>query len=224
MNLGWKLALVERGLASSSLLSSYTKERLPVVTDTLKITTALFDQLVASKLDTTPKALELRQFGVNYRWSSIVVDDGLRSSDKPVGTYGALRDKVHAGDRAPDAPGLVNLETGVTTSIFQILSSSLHTAFVLADTADKAAPFFDILKTCPPGTLQLAWVLPNNIEFTEKPISYGLTLQDRGGHTYWSYLPDGGLRVVVVRPDSFVGALVSNTDGLKKYLKLIFSA
>ena len=41
-NLGWKLALVHKGLAPDSLLDTYAEERLRVIAQMLQLTTALY--------------------------------------------------------------------------------------------------------------------------------------------------------------------------------------
>jgi hypothetical protein len=49
-NLGWKLALVERGLADKSLLETNSTERLPVISEMLKFTTPLLNHALSSEL------------------------------------------------------------------------------------------------------------------------------------------------------------------------------
>lgn len=221
MNLGWKLALVERGLARQSLLSTYTEERLPVIREMLHITTKLFKNLVVNKTPGFPGVPDLRQFGVNYRWSSIVVDD-IPSHKPEITAYGAAQGDVHAGDRAPDATGLVNDKTGEVTSIFKILNCFQHTAFVFTDSIQKVVPLIDALKTCPPGTFQQIVILrdPLNLK-TEYPPAY-LVLDDSSGHAYRNYKINEISKVIVIRPDGIVGASTSDTKKLKMYLNLIF--
>ncbi|KAG1742155.1 hypothetical protein EDB19DRAFT_1827805 [Suillus lakei] len=47
-NLGWKLALVEKGVASISLLETYNAERLPVISEMLEMTTSFLNQSITS--------------------------------------------------------------------------------------------------------------------------------------------------------------------------------
>jgi len=47
-NLGWKLALVEKGIANKSLLETYNAERLPVISEMLEVTTSILDRAVTS--------------------------------------------------------------------------------------------------------------------------------------------------------------------------------
>ncbi|KAH8110156.1 hypothetical protein DFH11DRAFT_1494555, partial [Phellopilus nigrolimitatus] len=91
-NLAWKLALVVKGHASPSLLDSYEGERIPVISEMLKITTNLFNRVFRIE---TQQALartqtsaasgpddhmfsrdrKLFQLDFNYRWSTIVRDE-----------------------------------------------------------------------------------------------------------------------------------------------------
>ncbi|KAG1845152.1 FAD-binding monooxygenase [Suillus subluteus] len=43
-NLGWKLALVQKGFADKSLLETYSAERLPVISEMLGVTTSILDK------------------------------------------------------------------------------------------------------------------------------------------------------------------------------------
>ena len=87
-NLSWKLALVERGVAPPSLLSSYSEERLPVIKRMIEETKTIFRVAMLAPQPPKPTAKtnnvkapwdqwseELKQLGVNYRWSSILVDE-----------------------------------------------------------------------------------------------------------------------------------------------------
>ncbi|KAG1788650.1 FAD binding domain-containing protein [Suillus plorans] len=44
-NLGWKLALVEKGIANKSLLETYSAERLPVISEMLEVSHAAQDAI-----------------------------------------------------------------------------------------------------------------------------------------------------------------------------------
>ncbi|KAJ3502989.1 hypothetical protein NLJ89_g8635 [Agrocybe chaxingu] len=75
-NLGWKLSLVTKGLSPASLLDTYNDERLPVVAEMLNITTGILNATRAAPTgDAWKRTGALMQLGVNYRWSSIVVDE-----------------------------------------------------------------------------------------------------------------------------------------------------
>ncbi|KAL1747961.1 FAD binding domain-containing protein [Schizophyllum fasciatum] len=139
-NLAWKLALVYKGLSPLSLLDSYNEERLPVIAEMLNQTTSLLNQTFRSRRPESAawiKGGSLLQLGVNYRWSSIVLDEQQRDYDledineldefddeedaeeqlaeqrrQAVDSYGVGSDgQLWAGDRAPDAPDLSDTQS-----------------------------------------------------------------------------------------------------------------
>ncbi|KAJ3571819.1 hypothetical protein NP233_g3493 [Leucocoprinus birnbaumii] len=144
-NLSWKLALVLKQFAPPTLLQTYTEERLPVVAEMLNQTTQMLNQTFKTGTEKSwEKGTGLLQLGVNYRWSSIVLDerraiedreeaDTYRSyladyeyfvqgqqeaiNDIGVDSYGSSVDgHLRAGDRAPDASDLVDRSA---TSLFR---------------------------------------------------------------------------------------------------------
>ena len=138
MNLGWKLSLVAKGVASPSLLDSYNDERTPIIAEMIKLSSTLFNKFVQAKAggkdreNAWKRGGDLHQFGVNYRWSSVVVDE---RTPKPknaqdVDPYGAGSDgTLRAGDRAPQAPGLVTASAG-ETSLFDLFGPGHHTVLL----------------------------------------------------------------------------------------------
>ena len=110
-NLGWKLALVEKGFAVPSLLRSYTAERVPVISEVLKRTTNIHDKTQVMRNDGSglvawDRGGPLKMLGINYRTSPIVVDTVNKKGDHPERDLYESRGGVRTGDRAPDAPGL----------------------------------------------------------------------------------------------------------------------
>ncbi|KAF9810434.1 hypothetical protein IEO21_06932 [Rhodonia placenta] len=240
LNLGWKLALVELGFASQSLLSTYTEERLPVISHMLKETTTLLHATINEKADggdisqgwTRPR--DLKMLGVNYRWSSIVHDERhpqqTSGEEKQlVDAYGTnMSDGLHAGDRAPDAPGLAVVETGnvgsETTSLFRIFSSTHHTILILSSDSDQMTAVLELAKKLPSRFVRTVVILPR--DSAPLPVASGANIVciDQDGHGYTGYSA-GTERatVAVVRPDGVVGALVVGATGLGAYFKNMFS-
>ncbi|TFY70130.1 hypothetical protein EVG20_g2874 [Dentipellis fragilis] len=218
-NLGWKLALVCRGLATPDVLDSYNTERLPVIKEMLQRTTVLLNRTIASDngryVSVQPEDSEsfwqrptwLNQLGVHYRWSPLVVDeavDELEAKDKGkaeelvASTYMVEEGRrLHAGDRAPDAPGLVDLKSGDTVS-------------VLGSMARLQA---DLVRTV---VIRSQDANPSDVATSGAE----LVLQDKEGHAYPVY----PTRIAVVRPDGVVGALVSGAEGVEKYFAGVFTA
>ncbi|KAI6003387.1 hypothetical protein EDC04DRAFT_1022101 [Pisolithus marmoratus] len=168
-NLSWKIALVYKGLSPASLLDTYTAERLPVIAEMLGFTTemhkVMFDESGAGDIPpsnaastSTSKNIEsnlergirrgknMYMLGVNYRSSPIVIDDSGVAAVQHA--YGEIQEGIlRAGDRAPDAPGLVlipphdcalsNISSGSQsnrmargTRMFDIFASTHHTVII----------------------------------------------------------------------------------------------
>ena len=106
VNLGWKLAAVLRG-ADEDLLDTYEAERRPVAEGVLALSNARLQEAIAQKGIPTRRDASTMQLGVGYRGSSLACDDR--------GEGAGLR----AGDRAPDATGLV--VDGEERRLFELL-------------------------------------------------------------------------------------------------------
>ncbi|KAF9263188.1 hypothetical protein L218DRAFT_1077428 [Marasmius fiardii PR-910] len=232
INLGWKLALVQKGLSPMSLLDSYTQERVPVIASMLGKTTALFRKTFESKnasSEAWQRGFELRMFGVNYRGSPIVVDEGYHDSPKQhsqADPYRAGDDgTIRSGDRAPEAPGLVD-ERGLETSFYEVFRSVVHTVLVFDGHEEGCVSVLEQLSRCPRGTVQSVVLHPKS----SAPVAGAAgradrVLEDRDGFAYGNYRIEGDnvKRVVVVRPDAYIGALVEGNEGLERYFSGIFS-
>ncbi|KAA1479244.1 monooxygenase [Dentipellis sp. KUC8613] len=238
-NLGWKLALTCKGLATPALLDSYDAERLPVIKEMLQRTTALLNRTMAAAKDqstSTPgkesesawtRSTQLNQLGVHYRWSPVVVDEAvaeLESQDKvkaeelTASTYVVEEGgRLHAGDRAPDAAGLLDLNTGGVTRLFDVFGPEHHTVLVFTD--GEASSALAPLARVPAGLVRTVAIRSQNALSGEAAAGVDLVLHDRDGHAYPAY----GAHVAVVRPDGVVGALVGGAEGVEKYFARVLS-
>jgi len=254
-NLAWKLALVQRNLAPESLLQTYTEERAPVVAALLNQITMLKESWTGKSDGPPPTHVGgsawkhnggVLQLGVNCRWSSVVVDeqgDEELLDDFDEGDYGeeeeedfpsdaAVSRPLSAGDRAPDAPGLVALKCPApdktvadasTTSLFRTLRASHHTVLILTNEANRYTPVIGLLAPYTPDAVQSAIVV--RAQGTVPASAHALAdwvLEDRGGHAYRTYALRDRCDVVVVRPDGLIGAVVRSREGLRRYLRGVF--
>ncbi|KAK0436892.1 FAD binding domain-containing protein [Armillaria borealis] len=221
INLAWKLALVDRGLAAPTLLDTYSQERIPVIAAMLDKTTDLHNKTFAGGAASSEgwrRGPELYQFGVNYRGSPIVIDEeGTPESVDPYlsGEGGAL----HAGDRAPDAPGLVSSQ-GEKTCLFDIFRTSYHTVLIFPGAHLEVQGILDLLKAYPAGAVKSVVILQQNAAPVVDGPPADFVLADGEGYARKHYNDRDG--IVVVRPDGMIGALVGGVDGLKRYFKGIF--
>ncbi|EIN05286.1 hypothetical protein PUNSTDRAFT_55158 [Punctularia strigosozonata HHB-11173 SS5] len=241
VNLGWKLALVAKGLAPTSLLSSYNEERLPVIREVLQLAGGLWTKMRSEEMKAFKRDSAVYMLEINYRWSEAVVDERLVGEQKKESVFRAYYgndDGVRAGDRAPEAPGLkvvragegYTLHPGEETSLFKLFKLTTHTVLLFVPAATHSAAFADIQEALcgfPAGTAQVVVVLPE--AFTGEP-TFGeevdLVLHDKEGHAFRHYgcpVGDGSEQtVVVVRPDSYVGAYTTKADDVHRYLKVVF--
>lgn len=261
-NLSWKLALVLKSHAPPSLLDTYNEERLPVITQMLYATTKLYTHLVSKEKEQTNEAdavksvpaiandrsqfmkwrndaLEL--YGVNYRFSSIVLEERANTEewdaeDVRAHAYSGYegRDTLCAGDRAPDAPALYDIHKKETTCLLDVFRTDMHTVLIFANTlaAASVSAILDAIRTRPAGLIQILVICDPigggddvnklNVDFTAS--SDIRIVQDKENHAATSYriLNKETVTIVIVRPDSFIGAIVSNAEGVRKYFAKIF--
>ncbi|KAK0214922.1 FAD binding domain-containing protein [Armillaria fumosa] len=221
INLAWKLALVDRGLAAPTLLDTYSQERIPVIAAMLDKTTDLHNKTFTAGAASTEgwrRGPELYQFGVNYRGSPIVIDEeGTPESVDPYrsGEGGPLR----AGDRAPDAPGLVSVQ-GEKMHLFDIFRTSYHTVLIFPGADLEVKAILDLVKAYPVGTVKSVVIIHQNASPTVDGFPADFVVTDGDGYARKHYNDRNG--IVVVRPDGIVGALIGGVDGLKQYFKGIF--
>ncbi|KAH9834093.1 monooxygenase [Rhodofomes roseus] len=240
-NLGWKLALVETGLAPPSLLDTYNEERLPVIKRMLQETVRMTQDVFTKRGDAESiksawqRGTHLKQFGINYRWSSIVFDERFQAIDAQgaeaaaLNPYGTEGDSIlRAGDRAPNATGLVRVGQDAqsqTTDLFSVFGPTHHTALIFGGGAAGIRAIIKSLQVCPPGALFTVIVSPGADSVALNAADGGdAVLHDGDGTAYAGYgMSEYQTYVVIVRPDGVVGATVSGEEGVRKYFGAVFS-
>ncbi|MGP3928216.1 FAD-dependent monooxygenase [Streptomyces sp. 8N616] len=207
-NLGWKLALVAKGLAGPGLLDTYEEERLPIAAWTLKTTN---ERLRAAREGIKKAGVgtevviddAVTTLGVGYPWSSLAWG-GLA-----VGGDGRTR-AAQAGHRAPDAP-CRDAVSGRPVRLFEVFAGPHFTLLGFGPgsagaLADVEVKWGDIVRTClidagPDGVERPDWV--------ERPDGLGKPggLEDHRGHARTAYGVSGDA-LVLVRPDHHVALAV----------------
>ena len=225
-NLGWKLALATKSLASPHLLDSYSTERLPVIANMLQKTKALLEKAVvldphnnAPKEDSPyHRGLKLYQLDVNVRGSPIVIDRLDEESYK-------LGKRLRAGDRAPDAPWIVPLNAGLrpgAAQLFDIFSSNRHTALIFVNGDGNVKPYLALLKYYPQDTTLPVIVLQQGDGRDVEVFGKTNVIRDSAGYSWKNYSVEYGTRIAIVRPDGCVGAVGRNPDVVEEYRGLVF--
>jgi 2-polyprenyl-6-methoxyphenol hydroxylase-like FAD-dependent oxidoreductase len=193
-NLGWKLAAVAGG-ADVALLDTYEAERLPIAAWVLGVSTELMQSTVAAGTIAFRRDEQTMQLGLGYRQSVLSCD--MRSD------AAGLR----AGDRAPDAPGL--LGPSGPCRMFDLLRGPQVTLLGFG------AQWQALIESCKarfPGAL-------TGYVFVGAPGDRRYYL-DSEGHARAAY-HDGTL--FVIRPDDYVGLAteVADIEAVTAYLSKI---
>ncbi|TFK47801.1 hypothetical protein OE88DRAFT_1665414 [Heliocybe sulcata] len=236
-NLAWKLSLAYKGLASSTLLQSYTDERKPVIQNMLKVTTETLEKTLRKDDGGWERGAKYYQLDMNYRGSPIVVDhrqvDVLNAPPANVYTISFVG-TVQAGDRAPDAPNLLDLKRTDTapaiTNLFRIFRPTKHTVVVLSNSGSAADLVVDFLRGAkyPADFIQTVFILPASVAVRESDTlpQTDFVLKDADGHVYEGYSVDpwkDEVTVVIVRPDGVVGGIGNGVVTVKDYFQRIFA-
>lgn len=247
-NLSWKLALVLKGQAPPSLLDSYEVERMPIISEMLEISTslhnAMLQQLVQQVQDKAHadaaeatksgnvyyRDWRLFQLDLNYRHSPFVLDDRYaHNAGEKADAYGAEGHDIRGGDRAPDAPGLVPL-AGATDEkrlrLFELFNPALHTVLILSSDSTEASTLavLGVLGRLPSGLVRTILVIPSDSADAHAPYpNVDIFLKDSEGHAFKNYgLGGDKTAIIIVRPDSYIGAFINDVTGVEKYLSVIF--
>ncbi|KAJ7093879.1 FAD binding domain-containing protein [Mycena belliarum] len=225
VNLGWKLALVQKGLAPATLLDTYSEERIRVIAQMLKLTTALYSKTFTAGQAATDDDSEwkrggdLSMLGVNYCGSSIVLEDGDAGSASAYSK--AAGSPVQAAYRAPDASGLVR--AGGPTTLFATFSVAVHTVLLFGGNTASRTTIAGILNQLPADAVRTVLVMLQGQSVGDDAALFSEVLEDREGYAYSGYgLTMSELAVVIVRPDGVVGAVVPDAEGVKRYFQGIF--
>jgi len=230
-NLSWKLAHVIKGISPQSILDTYTEERVPVVAEMLNLTT----KILKVSMNTPSSEVgwkrpgSIKQLGVNYRGSSIVVDQCGTGPDArhiysayDVGVGGPLL----AGDRAPDAPSLFEVKfddekSSESTRLFKLFSPTRHTVLIFSD-ADDILATLSVIAKYPKEYVRPVLLLRAGTTNTIQHVACDV-FEDRDGYAYDTYKGlEGANEIVIIRPDGVIGGVVRDVDWVERYFKTVF--
>jgi 2-polyprenyl-6-methoxyphenol hydroxylase-like FAD-dependent oxidoreductase len=228
INLAWKLALTEKGLASPELLDTYQEERHPIGQNLLKLTDAVTKLMMLRN----PIAQQLRNrlmpmlashevvqrrawrtismLGINYR-NSPIVGEHRENFVQAVSDMPSWLDFAHGpapGDRAPDGV----LKAGADAEsirLFDFLRGIDHNILFFAGLKDGEKSFSTIAKTI--SEVQSKYgeyvrchvILPQSYTSTElKSIDSVLLDEDHSLHCRYGAAHQC---LYLIRPDGYVG-------------------
>jgi 2-polyprenyl-6-methoxyphenol hydroxylase-like FAD-dependent oxidoreductase len=188
-NLGWKLAAVIDG-ASPALLETYEAERRPVAAGAIELSNARLERTLDPESIGIHRDESTIQLHIGYRGSPLARDDRDET------------DRLRAGDRAPDATGLVSL-------------SGKHRLFELT-----RGGRFTLLSFGPMPRVHAAPFEIRSLEVVAQPQAPD-QIADAEGHLARLY---GATErtLVLIRPDGYIG-LISD-DGHASAVDRYFAA
>ena len=220
--------MVAKGYAKESLLDTYAEERLPVIAEMLNKTTELltdrFGQAAPQPSRTENIRADMTQLGVNYRGSSIILREGTSGSIKNIGYNRESIDAALPGDRAPEAPGLIDIADARTLTVYSLLSPRRHSVLVFSDDfSDKDLDDTShLLKELPKDTVY--GILSQSLQAPRVGHNdkFDKVLTDDAGHAYATYKVMDPC-IVVVRPDGVIGARVREPSDISQYFNGVFN-
>lgn len=212
------------GHSSPDLLKTYNEERLPVVEEMLRKVIGLYNAFTedANKaLTSAAHPVELFQLDINYRWSSILIEDrnpqAASLEELKAHAYMGWGTNLCAGDRAPDAPDLVVARTPDSTTLFDVFNPTMHTILVFGSLASFPNLDTIIRSRSPVGAVQTFVILRDSSG------AGATTIHDKAGHAYSAYGVGSNRSIsVIVRPDGFIGCITTSELSVEKYFSLIF--
>jgi 2-polyprenyl-6-methoxyphenol hydroxylase-like FAD-dependent oxidoreductase len=211
LNLAWKLAAVLRRGAPVALLDSYEAERRPIGSEVVERARAYESSQHVGDHGGLAEIYRIAQISVSYRGVPSVRDVDV-GEDAP----------VHAGDRAPDAVGLVRQGFGHFLRLRELVSDPVHLMLTMVeDTAALAGvrTELDELRTRYDGLLLAYVVHPKG---TMPPVDFTMEIEDRDGTFADAFGARGGT-TLLVRPDGHVGYRAERFDpgSVREYLESV---
>lgn len=215
-NLGWKLALAVRGLASAELIDSYQAERHPVGEEVVGRTLRHARAGIEADPD-DPQTVILReaQLLVDYPESPIVGEDVFE---------GRLQGGPGCGQRAPDCRGLRRAAVSFSVRLFELLRGGLHTLLLYAEDQKRADELAEVAGAAAKrahGNLRAYMIVAQHSE----PLDCDLpTLRDAAGEFRAAYDAENGCGYLI-RPDGYVGyrAAEINSSNVTSHLDHTFA-
>jgi 2-polyprenyl-6-methoxyphenol hydroxylase-like FAD-dependent oxidoreductase len=211
-NLGWKLALVERGLADASLLDSYEAERHPVGVALLKTTDRMFSvfggqnpvaRLARGRVAPVLASRLLTRSWVRRRFIGLLAQLRIHYPDSPLSAEdgSGWRNAPAPGDRAREADVTIDGRQG---RLYDVFRGTHHTVLLFTGLDDEARPAVELcriaeqLEQTYPGMVKARVVTAER--FADHPAALGDPT--RSAHRQYGV---SAASAFVIRPDKYIG-------------------
>ena len=239
-NLAWKLALVNAGHASPTLLDTYEIERQPVAESVMRtsdlmikaatlrspitqqIRNRLLPLLAQQDLIQQRMTAQIAELSINYRKSPIVAEHH-HQRFMPAQLTGGPR----AGDRAPDAAPACWAD-GRATHLYQLLRSTNLTLLLFTDAENTTASWqrqaaLANAITARYGSLITSYIITAGASVPEVVQTSAVPLLDPEQALQHAYAASSEC-LYLVRPDGYIGfrSYPADEASLRDYLKRLF--
>ncbi|MCX2933330.1 FAD-dependent monooxygenase [Mycobacterium sp. CVI_P3] len=211
-NLGWKLAMVERGLAEQSLLDSYQAERHPVGEQLLMTTDRLFSvfgghkplaRLARGRVAPLLFRRVLNRAWIRRRFVGLLAQLRLHYPDSPLNAEDGWG--WHAapapGDRARDAEVLIDGRPGRLHHVFR---GTEHVVLLFAGLDDDARPAVELCRMADQLEQSYPGMVKARVVSAERFADHHAALGDPTRSAHRQYGVDVP-SAFVVRPDEYIG-------------------
>jgi hypothetical protein len=210
-NLGWKLALVERGLADESLLDSYQAERHPVGMQLLKTTDRLFSafggqnplaRLARGRVAPLVFSTVLSATWIRKRFVGLLAQLLLRYPDSPLNAEdgSGWGHAAAPGDRAREADVIVD---GKIARLYDTFRGTHHTVLLFTGLDDDARPAVELCRIAEQIEQAYPGLVKARVVTAERFADHPLSLGDPSRSAHRQYGVDAA-SAFIVRPDKYV--------------------
>ena len=114
-----------------------------------------------------------------------------------------------------------------SSRLFDIYSTAKHTALIFGDgvVGNGRSALLGALDVLPRSLCQKVVIVPSSVEdVVDLHTEADYVFKDADGYAHKNFgLSEGGLIVVLVRPDAVVGAVALSDAGVHKYVSTVFS-
>lgn len=94
-----------------------------------------------------------------------------------------------------------------------------------SDVEANIPPVLDVLSRLQTGVVRtvVIYAKGSTLDNNDTVKRADIVMEDRAGHAFDAYgSEEGESRIVVVRPDGYIGAIVKDAEGVKRYLRKVF--
>lgn len=211
-NLGWKLALVVRGITDEALLDSYQAERHPVGVRLLKTTDRLFSvfggqnplaRLARGRVAPVIAGRVLTRTWIRRRFIGLLAQLRIKYPDSPLSAEdgSGWRDAPAPGDRAREADVLID---GRDAHLYEVFRGTQHTVLLFTGLDDDARPAVELCRIAEQLEQRYPGMVKARVVSAERFADHPVALGDpaRSAHRQYGITSASAF---VVRPDKYIG-------------------